>query len=308
MLDPEKNQAPEAEPPLIKPSLLVLITTKGRHVASAIFGFLPELGLLLFMLSMPVIIVAYPAWRIADRLVEYSTAHTLDVKLTGIEVNVIDIGQDQTSAFEARKHFNIAFAFEDPQKHKYESRIEMAWPSPGLKGKLENQYQIGDNHTLYLLADQSIVMEEVVAKDSFYRLTALMGLAFIASALMYLMWKRLKHRMPANMPRFPVATEHSIMLAQFIALIVAGLWAGLMTVSPLVIQAWLFLAAYWGIVLLLSLSLRLLVFSDPEPSAESLDQVAGNRRDGVPDTRLSGSTNVPVGDDKRKADRDRRKT
>ncbi|OIQ82528.1 hypothetical protein GALL_356790 [mine drainage metagenome] len=262
MLEPDKKEEESAADPPARPGRMVIIASRMRGAARAVGGFMPELGLLLFMLAMPLILVAYPAWRMADRLVDYSAARTVEAKLTDIKVRIVEIGQDQASLFEARKHYEIAFEFQGEQGRKYLSTDEMSWPAAGLKGKLENQYPVGDTYTLYFLPDRSVVMEEMVARDSFYRLSGLMVLVFMASALFFMLWKRLAHRMPSNMPRFPAATENSIMLGQLVTLAIAGLWAAAMSVSPLVIHSWLFLAVYWGAVAFISLSLRLLVFSD----------------------------------------------
>lgn len=214
------------------------------------------------MLALPLLLVAYPAWRIAARMLDYSAASTVEAKLTAIDIRTVEIGQDQASLFEARKHYDVVFDFEDDKEKQYAAMAEMSWPAPGLKRRLEDEYPAGDTYTLYLLPDQSVAMDAMVTRDSTYRLTGLMSLVFVASALFFMLWKRLARRWPSAMPRFPAATEKSIMLGQLIALVVAGLLAVAISFNPLAINTWLYAGGYWGLVAFISLSLRLLVFAD----------------------------------------------
>lgn len=238
--------------------------------------FLPKLGLMLFIALLPVALMAYPAYRILERLVHYSQATTVEAKLTGMDIHTVELGQDQTALFEARKHFDVVFYFKDEKEKKYAALTEMSWPAPGLKRRLENDYVVGETYTLFLLPDQTIHIDEAVAKDSFYRLTWLMALIFVGSGLFFMMWKRLAGRLPAVMPRFRAASEKSIVLGQLIALLISGLLAVMMSFSALMIPPLFYAGAYWGLVALLSLTLRLLVFADatPPPEPEPVEEKA----------------------------------
>ncbi len=246
--------------PATTPSRTNPLAVWGSRAAKWMVGFLPKMGLFLFMVLLPVLMLAYPAYRVSERLTIYAQARNVDARLTDIDIRTVETGQDQASLFESRKHFDVMFAFEGEQKKKYVAVAEMSWPSPGLHRKLSSEYVIGDTYTLYLLPDQSIVMDDEVARDSFHRLSCLMGLVFCGTAVFFLLWKRLAGRIPRFMPTFPSATQKSFMLGQLIALVVAGIMSVLITLNPLAVNPWLFVGVYWGLTLFVTLSLRLLVF------------------------------------------------
>ncbi len=268
MAEAEENQEPEAESSQPRPSRWAGFTASLRGTARSVGGFLPKLGLFLFMLALPLMLVAYPAYLLSARLLDYSRASTIDARLTSIEIRTVELGEDQTSLIEARKHYDVVFEFKGDKGQRYASVAEMSWPAPGLKRKLEDEYAVGDAYTLYLLPDHSVEMDEIVASDLFYRMTGLMGLAFLASALFFMLWKRLARRMPSVMPRFPSATQKSIMVGQLVTLVISGLLSVVVSISPLAIDCWLFAAVYWGLAAFISLSLRLLVFADAAPQPE----------------------------------------
>lgn len=242
----------------------------GRGAIKALGHFLPKLGLFLFIIAVPVLLAAYPAWILSAHLLDYSRASTIEAELTAIDIRTVEIGQDQASPFEARKHYDVVFHFKGDKGQQYAAIAELSWPQSGLKRKLNSQYVIGDPYTLYLLPNNTVAIDEMVATSSYYRLTGLMGLAFLGSALFFMLWKRLAHRLPATMPGFPAAMQKSLMLGQLVALLLAGLLAVAITYQPLVIGAWLFVGGYWGLTAFLALSLRLLVFEDtvPPPAPE----------------------------------------
>lgn len=264
----EESQASETEAPVAKPSRLAMFAAVGRGAAKSAGSAALRGMLLLFMAILPLALIAYPAWRLSERLVEYAQASTVEAEFTGMDIRTVEINQDQTSLFEARKHIDVVFYFKGQKGQQLASVAEMSWPAPGLKRKLQNQYQAGDKYTLYLLPSHAIEIDDMVAKDLFYRLTGLMALVFLGSAVFSMLWKRLSHRMPTRVPRFPVASIKSLMFGQLISLVVAGAFGAMIYFNPLAINLWLFVGAYWGLVAFISLSLRLLVFDAPPPAPE----------------------------------------
>jgi hypothetical protein len=258
----EREQEPEASESVpSKPT-----TSLAKHFGGAlrtVGHFIPKLLLFLFMLILPLALIAYPAWRISARLIDFSVAKTVEAELKEIDIRVVELGQDQASLFEARKHYDVVFYLKGDGGKTYASTLEMSWPEAGLKRKLENQYPAGEKYTLYLMPDQSIELDDVMAKNSIYRLTGLMGLVYVAFAVFFMLWKRLAHRWPALSLRFPSATVKSFMVGQFVSLAMAALLAALVSFSLLTIPILLYIGVYWGLVIFISLTLRLLVFESP---------------------------------------------
>lgn len=266
MAEQEENQESEAaEAAPEKPRRLAAFTAVGGRVAKSLGGLLLKLAVFLFLLVLSFGLFAYPAYRLSLRIIDYAQAHTVEAKLGSIDIRMVEVGQDQVSLFESRKHYDVVFEFKGDKGQKYSSVSEVSWPAPGLKRKLENQYQTGETYTLYLLPDQSVSLDDAVAKDSINRLTGLMGLVFLGLLVLSMLWKRLARRMPALMPKFREATTKSLLLAQLIVLIISGVMVGLVSVNPLPITPWLFAAVYWGLTLFICLALRLLVFEEAAP-------------------------------------------
>jgi hypothetical protein len=237
----------------------------GRGMALGLGRLIPRMALFVFMIIIPLSIISYPAWRIAEKLLEYAQASTVEAKLVSIEAHQVELGQDQVSLLEARKHFDVVFMLKGDQDKIYAAVAEMSWPQPGLTRRLEAKYPIGESYTLYLLPNQSIEMEDTVAGESLTRLTGLMGLVWVASTLFFMLWSRLSHRLSKYVPRFPRALERSLLVGQLIPLVLAGGMCIVNSFNPLVINIWLFVGIYWGLALVLALSLRLLVFENPPP-------------------------------------------
>lgn len=279
MAEAPEDEATEVTPPPAAPSLAVRLRGHLSGGLRALFGLVPKVALLLFMLALPLALVAYPAYRMTGRLLDYSAASTVEAKLTDIDIRTVELGQDQTTLFEARRHYDVVFYLDGPKGQKYASAVEMSWPAPGLKRRLENQYPVGDAFTLYLMPDHAIELSDAVAKDAIYRLSGLMGLVFVAFAIFFMLWKRLSGRMPAIMPRFPVAIAKSFMIGQSVALAISGLLAVLLSFAPIaLISAELYVSAYWGVTLVISLMLRLLVFSNPPQAAAATPEAPVDTR------------------------------
>ncbi len=225
------------------------------------------IGLFLFMAVLSATVVAYPAYLVSARLFDYAAAKTLEAELVSIEVRTVEIGQDRTSLFEARKHFDVVFQFKDAQNHHYASLQEMPWPSPGLKRRLLAETPLGDTFTLYRMQDQSIVMDAYVARSAAIRVTLLMVLVLLATTMVALMWHRLALRMPDKMPAYPTMGMKSFLLGQLVALVIAGLLAMLEISFPSIVSWPLYVGTYWGVVVMVTLTLRLLVLATPAVAA-----------------------------------------
>lgn len=224
---------------------------------------LPKLGLHIFLIALPIIILFYPAYLVASRLADYQKATTIEA--TFIRVNIEDVRPSDRSAslLGSNRHFNIEFTFDAGQGKTYLSTQQKSWPAPGLRKDLEAQHAAGDLHTLYLLPDKKAVMEEVVAKDAFRRHTGLMAILLCATLLYYLLKSRLASRWPSQLSTPSRAMAKSVLLGQMIALLIASMFIAIVEISPIMVPTWLYLCAYGALALLLCLSLRLLVFEDP---------------------------------------------
>ena len=246
-------------------------------VFKAIGNFLPRLGLYLFMIMIPLIITGYPAYTIASRLVDYSTAKTVeDAEFTGIDIKrVRHVDDDESSFFKSKGHTEVTLFFKTENGKKYFSVLKRSWVAPGLKRKMKELYAAGDLFTLYLLPDNEVVTDEEMIKDSLIRLTSLMGLIFLASALFVPIRIRLSTTLPDILPAASTATANSILWGQLITLLIAAALTALFAFQPVYVPNILivYLGAYWGIAALLSLSLRLLLFEDspPKPAPEKSD-------------------------------------
>ena len=62
---------------------------------------------------------------------------------------------------------DIVFYFPGARGEQLASVSEHGWPAPGLKRKLQEQFQPGDEFTLYLMPDQSIVKDVDLAVSQF---------------------------------------------------------------------------------------------------------------------------------------------
>lgn len=233
-------------------------------LAGTVRARLAALGLFLFMAVMSALVVAYPAYLVSARLFEYAAANTQEAELVSIDVRTVELGQDRSNLFEARKHFDVVFHFKDAQNRRYASVQEMSWPAPGLKRRLLAEHPPGETFVLYHMPDQSLVMDAYVARSAAIRLTLLMALVLVATVMVAMLWHRLAVRMPEKMPAYPTLGMKSFLWGQGVALVVAGALAMLANASPRIVAWPLYLGAYWAVVVLVSLTLRLLVLA---PSA-----------------------------------------
>lgn len=262
----EEQAAPDTAPPKTG--------AKDRIFAFFIRGFhtvghlLPKAGLLAFIVLTPLVITGYPAYVITSKLINYSTAKTVEAKLTGLNFTTITAEGRSSSIFSTKRHIDIVFTFRGEDNKNYVSTQSVSWPAPGLQRKMDDLYAIDDTFTLYDIPNEGIVIDQMVAKDTFLWLTVGMALIFAASALFFLEWKRLFRLKPKIMPPVPVATAKSFTIGQLIALIIATVQAAVIAHTPVTVPIALYLGIYWGIAIFLSLLLRLLVFESPEPLPE----------------------------------------
>lgn len=266
--DPDDLQA-EAEATPVKPAFSIRAT--ARSAAQAAGRFLPRLGLHLFLIAVPVLILGYPALQIASRLLDYAATETFEATLVRIDIRDVRDPDKKSSLLGSHRHFDVVFSFAGEQGKQYLAIIQKSWPSPGLRRRLEAQYPPGDVHTLRRTSGNQILMESEVAKDSFAGMTTLMGLLFAASLLYYLLRSRLASRMPSVLPRASAATAKSVVFGQLITLLLAALFVPIIGLAPILVPPWLYFGAYGAISLILCLSLRLLVFENAPAASEAND-------------------------------------
>jgi len=253
--DADAESAPAQSAFSIRSAVSALRAAAGRC--------LPKLGLHIFLIALPIIILFYPAYLVASRLADYQKATTIEATLIRVTIEDVRPSDRSTSLLGSSRHFNIEFTFDAGQGKTYLSTQQKSWPAPGLRKDIEAQHAAGDLHTLYLLTDKNAVMEEVVAKDAFRRHTCLMAIFLCATLLYYLLKSRLTSRWPSQLSTPSPAMAKSVLLGQTIALLIAFMFIAIVDISPIMIPTWLYLCAYGVLALLFCLSLRLLVFEDP---------------------------------------------
>lgn len=234
--------------------------------------FMPRFGLFLFIVAVPLMLAAYPAYIVSSHLKAYAAAQPVVVKLTGFEIDTLEDSDKEPGFFDSRKHVEVTFSFKSIKGESYTSAIRKSWPAPGLKRKLSERYAVDDELKIYLLADKSVVMEEVVAREVFLRLFILMGLLFLFSSLSFLIWKRLAARMKDTLAVFPDAIFKSVVYGQLGSLLLAAMVTGVIFIKPVVVPASWFLGAYLGLAALMILALRLLVFAQPLPAVVEVEE------------------------------------
>lgn len=260
---PEPEAAPAAAAPA-PPHRLKTAATAAMHKLG---GVLPRLGLYLFMLAAPCLIVAYPGYLLFERLAVYAHAQPVEVEFVTMEIDKVR-DDDESGLFRSRGHIDVKLTFKAEDGKAYVAVLEKPWISPGLKGKMEDQFQPGDPNVLYRMPNGKFLLEEEVAKDNLLLLTLFMGLVFVGTLVFVGIRKRLSVQQPEIVHPAFTATAKSIIAAQGTALLISLLLSGLIFYQPVFIPDLLYLGAYWGIVIFLAISLRLLVFEPPHPVAE----------------------------------------
>lgn len=268
MVNDTDDQQAEAETTPGKPAFS--IRTSGLAAIGAVGRLLPRLGLHLFLIALPLLTLAYPAFQIASRLLDFEAADTFEATLVRIEIRDVRDPDKKSSLFGPERHYDVVLSFAGEQGQKYIAIVQKSWPSPGLRRKMEAQYPPGDLYTLHRTPDQQILMESEVAKDTFAGLTALMGLLFAATLLYYMLRSRLASRMPAFLVPASTATARSVVVGQLVVLLLVALLVPVIALAPVVVPSLLFLGAYGAIALILCLSMRLLVFEDPPAKTNDL--------------------------------------
>jgi len=282
MQEPDQEQEAQEVPATSSGTRLQAARALAGRVWQEGSGQLRRLGLEVFLMVLPAALLAYPVYLVAQKLWVYQSAQVVQATLERIEIRTLENDQDRSSWFEARKHIDAVFYFKDAAGQSLAVHSDYSWPAPGLKRKLESQYQSGEDFSLYLLPDRSIVIDVDVAVSRFLRLTLLMGMVLVAMLSSALVWKRLLHQMPDCLPAFPRAFANSVLTAQAVALAVAALFSWVNTLSPMLIPDGWYLGAYWGLVALLTLCLRLLVFTPPAVAPPVPEEQADTARTGRP--------------------------
>jgi hypothetical protein len=271
MEDPGESQETEAAPAAEHSGKLAILKEIGQKTFSGASLLLKKLGLFLLLILIPLALLAYPAYLVASRLLQYSGSSLIEARLVSIDVRTVDIGEEKADFLTPRKHVEAHFLFRDDKGNAYQPMQQMRWPAPGIKRKLAKEYEAGDVYNLYLLPDKQVEMDWVVAKDTFLQLTVLMAAVMGASILMFLLWKRLAQRMPGLMAAFPAATAKSIVVGQLIALLMAVIMTAILYQAPLMVPPAIYLGIYWSLTLLLALLFRLLVFEGPPQPPAVID-------------------------------------
>lgn len=271
MEDPAEEQKSEQEAPAEVSRVQKL--RAGMAGIGKFFGrLIPRLGLFVFILILPALLVGYPGYLAVTNLMDYTTAGQITAKLTDIEVNTVEQSSDQEGFFKAKRHIEAIFHFETEDKKKLVSKVIHSWPSPGLKRKLGEQYEVGETYTLYQTKLNDVLTEEAAAIKMFYWMTSLMGLLLLASSLMLMLWKRLLSKVPDVLPVISDALVRSLIYGQLIAIFIAMSMAVIISQRPMVVPPVLFFSAYLGVALLMVLSLRLLAFGVTAQMPEKADQ------------------------------------
>lgn len=272
--EPE-DRAPAGEHPPAAPSRLKTGTKAAFHWLGAL---LPRLGLYLFMLAAPLLLVAYPAYLLVEPLIAYAQAEPIEVEFVDLDMTKVRDDADKSGWLKSRGHIEVRLRFKAEDGKLHVALLEKPWISPGLKGRLADEYQPGDPNVLHRMADGSIHLEEEVAKQNTLLLTLLMGLAFIATLIFVLIRKRLAVQQPEIVHLGFTATSKSVLAAQGVALLLSFLLTGLIFYQPVFIPDAFYLVGYWGLVVFLAISLRLLVFEPPHPAPQPVAEPERPRR------------------------------
>lgn len=255
----ESEQAGESGPDKPKGRFASLATLAHKFAGGAKIA-LPKLGLYLFMVILPLLVIAYPAYLLSSRLVAYGAASTVDATLVDLEVNRVQNAEGSHAS--GKGHTEVLLKFRDEAGKRHVATLQLPWSVPGLRRELEDQYEKGDGYTLYLLPDGTVATDDMVGKDNFLRLTGLVALAFVAYLLYFMIRLRLASRMPDLLHLPSMATAKSLIFGQLIVLVLAVVFTAIISVRPVFVPAPAFLGAYFGLVACLALSLRLLLFQD----------------------------------------------
>jgi hypothetical protein len=227
---------------------------------------LPRLGLHFFSLAVPLLIVGYPGYLLVSKLSDYAAADAIEAQFVGMDINRVKATEEKASLFKSKGHTEVALTFKAEDGKSYKAMVEKPWIAPGLKGKMEDEYVEGDAYTLYKTPDGRLHVESDFASANFLMLNLLMALALVAYLLFVLIRKRLSTQQPEIVHLASKATARSIGIAQLVALGLSGLLFAIVHYRGVFIPSLVYLGAYWSLVTLLALSLRLLVFPAEHPA------------------------------------------
>lgn len=264
----DQQPAPEAETTPAHPGgRLAGMTSAAIKGAKAAGGLLQKAGLYLFIVLLPLAITGYPAYLIVHELAQSADATTVEATLTDIDINRVPDGETDFFLIKSKGHTNVTLSFQGKDGRKYRTVIEKPWTAPGLRKQMDTQYRDQETFTLYLTKDGKAQIDEQVAGTRMTLLSLLMALVLLASAMAIFLRHRLADRMPSLVSHESAANSRSIIYGQLTSLLAAFAFTVLMYYAPepVVVSNTIFLGIYWGVAVLVGISLRLLVFQNPSP-------------------------------------------
>lgn len=251
------------------PGKLTRVTAAAARGLNATGGVLQKGGIYLFMVFLPLVIVAYPAYLIVLDLAQSASAVTVEATLISIDINRVPDEEGGNFLFKSKGHTEVTLSFKGEDGRKYRTVIEKPWTAPGLRKQMDVKYGDQESFTLYLTKDGKAQLDEQVAGTRMTLLSLLMLLVLFVSAMAIFLRHRLADRMPSLVSHESSANSRSIIYGQLTSLVAAFAFTILMHYAPepVVVSSMDFLGAYWGVAVLVGISLRLLVFQNPLPPA-----------------------------------------
>lgn len=250
----------------------------ATHGLRAAGGLAQTLGLYFFMLLLPLAITGYPGYFIVHELMQSAKATTVEAVLANIDINKVQDGESGLGLFKSKGHTDVTLSFKGEDKKKYAVVIQMPWTAPGLRKQMESKYGERESFTLYVSKEGVAQLDEQVAGTRMVMLSVLMALVLVTSALAIFLRHRLAERMPSLVSHESAANARSIIYGQLMALVTAFLFTVVLHFTPLVVTSEIFLGAYWGLAILIGISLRLLVFQNPPPPPPPVEEDQRDRK------------------------------
>lgn len=261
----DQQPAAEEKTAPAQPGRLVRVKTAAIKGLKATGGLLQKSGLYLFMVFLPLVITGYPAYLMVRDLAQSAEATIVEATLADIDINKVPDDESGFPLFRSKGHTDVILTFKGADERSYQVVIERPWTAPGLRKQMETKYGDRESFTLYQAKDGTVQIDEQVAGTRMTLLSILMALVLLASGIAIFLRHRLADRMPSLVSHESAANSRSIIYGQLMALMVTFIFTVIMHYTPLVISNLEFLGAYWGLAILVGISLRLLVFQNPPP-------------------------------------------
>jgi hypothetical protein len=275
-----EEESPSEQPPAEAPAKASFgkLLQAAQHGLKATGGLLQTAGLYFFMLLLPLVITGYPGYLIVNQLVQSARLTPVEAKLANIDINRVQDGESGLGLFKSKGHTDVTLLFKGVDGKKYSTMIEMPWTAPGLRKQMDEKYGERESFTLYVSKDGVAQIDEQVAGSRMMLLSMLMALVLATTAMAIFLRHRLSERMSSLVSHESAANARSIIYGQLATLVVAFLFAVVMHYTPLVVTYEIFFGAYWGVAILLGVSLRLLVFQNPPPPPPPVEEDPRERR------------------------------